>query len=185
MVEFDAFVLTGGASARMGRDKALIEIDGIAMAKRVADTLERAGATRVCCIGGNRDALATRGLDVLDDEHPGAGPLAGLLVAVRASTAPMTVVSPCDLIEPPVDGFVALVTALASAPEAEVSVPSSGGTWRPLPCAVRVSALGHLDAGFAAGERAVYRALTPLARVELDAGAFADADSPGDLPGHR
>ena len=185
MVEFEAFVLTGGTSARMGRDKSLIEIDGTPMAKRVVDRLESAGATRVRCIGGDRGALAALGMDVLGDDHPGAGPLAGVLVALQASETSMTVVAPCDLIEPPVEGFVALVTALASTPHAQVSVPSSDGTWRPLPCVLRTSTRPAIDAAFAAGERAVHRVLAQPARVEVSAVAFADADSPGDLPGRR
>ena len=185
MVEFDAFVLTGGTSARMGRDKALIEIDGVAMAKRVVQSLERAGAANVRCVGGDRNALESLGLEVLDDLDPRAGPLGGVVAALRASRAPVALVSPCDLIAPPVDGYVALVTALARTPPAQVSVASSGGQWRPLPCAVRSTAVAELGAAFAAGERAVHRALALLTLVEVDAGSFTDADSPGDLPGHR
>ena len=180
--ELDAFVLTGGQSQRMGRDKALLEIDGVPMARRVANALGDAGAARVRCVGGDHAALAALGFDVLDDDHPGAGPLAGLLVALRATTAPVAVIAPCDLIDPRSAGFAALVSALERAPLADAAVPVIDGVWRPLPCALRSTALGELDAVFGTGVRAVHRAFAVLHRVEVDAGTFADADSPGDLP---
>src|SRR5204863_2103726 len=105
VADFEAFVLTGGRSERMGRDKALLEIDGVPMARRVTDELERAGAARVRCVGGDAAELIRLGLDAVDDEHPGAGPLAGLLVALRVSSLPITLVAPCDLIDPRRDGF--------------------------------------------------------------------------------
>ncbi len=36
-------VLTGGSSTRMGADKALVEVDGVAMAARVAHALRASG----------------------------------------------------------------------------------------------------------------------------------------------
>ena len=185
VADFEAFVLTGGRSERMGRDKALLEIDGVPMARRVTDELERAGAARVRCVGGDAAELIRLGLDAVDDEHPGAGPLAGLLVALRVSSLPITLVAPCDLIDPRRDGFADLVAALDGAGRARAAVPLVDGTWRPLPCALRSAALASLDDVFAAGERAVHRGLAQLERVEVDAGSFRDADTPDDLPGHR
>jgi molybdopterin-guanine dinucleotide biosynthesis protein A len=185
VADFEAFVLTGGQSERMGRDKALVEIDGVPMVRRVTDELEQAGAARVRCVGGDAAALTALGLDALDDEHPGAGPLAGLLVALRASILHITLVAPCDLIEPRREGFAELVAALDGSARARAAVPLVEGTWRPLPCALRSTAFTPLDDAFAAGERAVHRGLAGLERVEVEAGSFRDADTPGDLPGHQ
>ena len=46
-------VLCGGASRRMGRDKALVDVDGVAMAERVARALDAAGCAAVRFIGGD------------------------------------------------------------------------------------------------------------------------------------
>ena len=44
---FSGAVLTGGASRRMGRDKALVLVDGETLGERVVDALRRAGASDV------------------------------------------------------------------------------------------------------------------------------------------
>ena len=73
-------VLCGGASRRMGADKATILVDGVAMARRVADALAAAG-----CSQSHRDrwrrACPRRASasNTVDDEFPGEGPLGGIL----------------------------------------------------------------------------------------------------------
>ena len=56
-VEFAGVVLTGGASRRMGRDKALLPVDGVPMAVRVATAMIAAGAHPVVALGGDADGL--------------------------------------------------------------------------------------------------------------------------------
>jgi molybdopterin-guanine dinucleotide biosynthesis protein A len=107
------------------------------------------------------------------------------LVALSASALPITLVAPCDLVDPRREGFAELVAALDGSTRARAAVPLIDRTWRPLPCALRSTALPALDDAFAAGERAVHRGLAGLERVEVEAGSFRDADTPGDLPGHR
>lgn len=166
-------VLTGGASRRMGRDKATLEVDGVGMADRVAAALEAAGATAVARIGG--------AVGDVPDLHPGAGPLGGVLTALAWSEAPVVVVAPCDLLAPDPRSFAALVAALGAAPSVLAAVAARD---RPLPVALRTAAAGPLADAFAAGERAVHRALrtVPLVVVDLAAAAVADADTPADLP---
>ena len=75
-------VLCGGASRRMGVDKAAVEVDGTPMARRVGDVLAAAGCSPVIAIGGDPTALGHLGLDVVDDGFPGQGPLGGILTAL-------------------------------------------------------------------------------------------------------
>lgn len=72
-------VLTGGASRRMGRTKALIEIDGVPMAGQVAAALRDVGCSSVVAYGGDPVELEPLGLPVLPDQYPGSGPLGGVL----------------------------------------------------------------------------------------------------------
>ena len=88
-------VLCGGASRRMGVDKATMPVDGVAMARRVADALAAAGCSPVSAIGGDPAELGRLGLELIVDRYPGDGPLGGILTAL-AVQAPAAVVA-CDL----------------------------------------------------------------------------------------
>jgi molybdenum cofactor guanylyltransferase len=80
---FAGAVLCGGASRRMGRDKALIALEGRALAVRVAEAVAAAGASGVVAVGGDLEGLRAAGLAAVPDrDGPGAGPLAGILTAL-------------------------------------------------------------------------------------------------------
>ena len=178
-------MLTGGHSTRMGRDKALLQVDGVAMAVRVAAAMSAAGAADVRCVGGDLTALRVLGLTAVPDAHENEGPLAGVLAGLDSSAELLVVIAPCDLVEPTAELFTDLVTALKASDAAAV-VPIVEGRWRPLPIALRREvARAPLAQAFAAGERAVHRAVEGLEFVAVDVGPIADADAPGDLPGHR
>jgi molybdopterin-guanine dinucleotide biosynthesis protein A len=73
-------VLAGGASSRMGVDKATVEIEGRSMLDRVAVSLEVVSDRLV--VAGRSSTVS--GLAGLPDPSPGrAGPLAGLAAALK------------------------------------------------------------------------------------------------------
>ena len=75
------FVLAGGGSRRMGRDKALLPWRGSTLIQFVAgQVLNAAGSVTLI---GNPDGLAGLGYPVIGDLHPGCGPLGGLETALR------------------------------------------------------------------------------------------------------
>jgi molybdopterin-guanine dinucleotide biosynthesis protein A len=108
-------VLAGGRSSRMGTDKALVEVDGIPMARLVADALLAGGCERVWCQGGDTERLALLGLDTHADPEPHTGPLAAIAAAIASATPHDVVVCACDL--PALDGdtVAALIRAGRSA----------------------------------------------------------------------
>jgi molybdopterin-guanine dinucleotide biosynthesis protein A len=179
---FTGVVLTGGRSRRFGRDKALEPVRGVAMARRVADALVDAGAADVVAVGGDADALGRLGLRVIADLHPGEGPLGALVTVLPAVATPVVVVLACDM--PAVDAAVVieLVSAVAGH---DIAVPATG-RFEATCAAYRVAEVtGPLVAAFAAGERAVHRALGPLriaraAGVEVD--RLVNVNRPEDLP---
>ncbi|MGQ0616714.1 MAG: molybdenum cofactor guanylyltransferase [Acidimicrobiia bacterium] len=182
---FSAVVLTGGRSRRMGRDKALLPIDGLAMAARVAAAMAAAGADEVFCVGGDVDGLRALGLEAVPDRHPGQGPLGGLVTAFARARRPVLLAAPCDLLHPSAVAMAAVVSRLAAAPAAVLGVvPLAGGVRQPLDGAYRSAVGPVLAAAFAAGERSVKGAVAAVAVIELDTpvpDAHADADVPADL----
>ena len=185
-VPFDGAVLAGGASRRMGRDKALVTApDGRPLAMVGLDALQAAGAGRAVAVGGDEAALRALGADWVADRFPGEGPLGGILTALEATSAELVVVMACDM--PGVGRQVprALVQALASAPTAAVALAVVGDRDQPLTaCWRRSVATPELRAAYGAGERAPRTVLDRLAvvRVEgLPVEELVDVDSPEDL----
>jgi molybdopterin-guanine dinucleotide biosynthesis protein A len=89
------FILAGGESSRMGRDKALLELGGVPLILRTARLVESVAGTST--VIGNAEAYKSLGLRMIGDDWPGAGPLGGIATALRASDAPWSLVVACDL----------------------------------------------------------------------------------------
>jgi molybdopterin-guanine dinucleotide biosynthesis protein A len=94
-VPIASFILAGGVSSRMKRDKALLEIEGSPLLIRTARLLESVGG--VPSVIGDPAAYASFGMPVIADDWPGAGPLGGIATALRASGAEWNLVVACDL----------------------------------------------------------------------------------------
>jgi molybdopterin-guanine dinucleotide biosynthesis protein A len=174
----------------MGRTKALIELDGVPMARRVADALGQAGCGSVIAYGGDPVELEPLGLPVLADRHPGSGPLGGVLGALELfaeSDLPIdgVFVVACDL--PALRGgdLAGMVDALRRHRDVDVVVARTGPTTRIEPtCAVwRPRAAGRLREIFDSGERALHRAIERLesCAVEIEPGAVRNINTPDDL----
>ncbi|MBI2708387.1 MAG: molybdenum cofactor guanylyltransferase [Actinobacteria bacterium] len=184
-------VLCGGASRRMGRDKAFVELEGLPFACRVDAALRAGGAERVVAVGGDADRLTAIGLAPVPDDHPGEGPLGGVLTALRFCGDALVVVAACD--QPWLDGATVgrLIGALAGRADAAAAVPSIAGRRVPLPVVLRGDRAGPaLRAGFAAGTRSLLDGLAELRAVEvpgLAPAALRDVDAPEHLrgPGER
>jgi molybdenum cofactor guanylyltransferase len=95
MTEIAGFVLAGGASSRMGRAKALLEIGGVPLIVRTVRLVESVAGTAT--VIGNPEAYQSLGLRVIEDDVPGAGPLGAIATALRVSDAPWNLILACDL----------------------------------------------------------------------------------------
>ena len=182
LAAFDGAVLAGGASTRMGRDKALIEVDGVPMVTIAVDALRGAGASDVWVVGGDREAIEALGHRWVPDRHPGDGPLGGVITALAEATADVVAVLACDHVAAAAPAVRIVVGALG---DGDVAVPVVEGRSQTLHAAWRRSALERLEVVFEAGGRSVRDGLAVLDVVQIldgDPCWFADADTPDDLP---
>lgn len=175
----------------MGRDKALIHLDGQALAARVAAALRAGGCGEVLAVGGDHTALARLGLSPVADRWPGEGPLGGLATALTAArtAAPgsVVVIAPCDLLWPSATSTVALLDALAAAEAAvDGAVPRVDGrlqwvhsAWWAGPGLT--AAVADLVEGGARRLSAVADVTTVLTVPGVAPAALRDADVPADL----
>lgn len=99
---FEGFVLAGGESSRMGKDKAGLVLGGQTFIERIA--LELAAVTSAVTIvsskragGGEGFNLSGRILPVIPDVFKGWGALGGLHAALAATRADWVLVVACDL----------------------------------------------------------------------------------------
>jgi molybdopterin-guanine dinucleotide biosynthesis protein A len=92
------FVLAGGDSSRMGKDKALQEVGGLPMVLRAARLLEPLVSKRAAVtVIAPSQRYGEFGLKVIGDDNPGLGPLAGITTAVRTSLCPWSLILACDM----------------------------------------------------------------------------------------
>src|SRR5947209_3261783 len=88
-------ILAGGRSRRMGRDKALLRIEGETLLERTV-RVTRALADEVIVVGRPR-LEGPGGVLRLEDERPDSGPLGGLYTGLRHASNAVTIVVACDL----------------------------------------------------------------------------------------
>ena len=89
------FVLVGGRSSRMGRDKALLPFGPRTLVEQTADYVKQA-AGNVTLIGLPERYGFLR-LPIIADAAEGMGPLGGLYTALRATSADWNLIVACDM----------------------------------------------------------------------------------------
>jgi molybdenum cofactor guanylyltransferase len=191
-----AAVLAGGASRRMGRDKATLAIGGVELASLVLAAAARVADPVVLVAPDGHPARRLAAPAVAD---PGQGPLAALAAALGALEAEHVLVLAADHPGLRVE-LLAHLVALAG--EAEAVACRRGPRLEPLVAVYRrAPALAAARARLAepAGDRSLLGLLAGLRtlvveepewrRVDPDGRSFVDLDDPADLaawdPGPR
>lgn len=180
--------MAGGDSRRMGRPKALVPVDGVAMGRRAAAALLAAGADPVVLVGGQQGWAEILELDAVSDRWPGFGPVGGIATAVSEapSGTDVVLVAACDQpwIHPP--DLVRMADALADDPTLDVVIGRTvDQSSQPFPAAWRSTAATVLTGMVQSGQRrllTVFDALS-VGEVAVDPLSMVDIDEPGDLPG--
>lgn len=160
--DIEAFILVGGKSSRMGRDKALLEISGKPLAARTAEMVKPLVAS-VMLIGEPRRQTEL-GLPVIADRWPGAGPLGAIATALLGTTKLWALILACDLPYLNAKWIQSLCErALAAEPNfCDALVPSSENGLEPLCAIYRAAAGGTLARAVENGTRKVTNGLALL-----------------------
>jgi molybdenum cofactor guanylyltransferase len=152
-----AIILCGGASTRMGRDKAWLPFGpGEVMLERVARLLgEAVPGDRIVCVAAAEQKLPRlpERVRVVRDRIPDRGPLAGLATGLAAFEAGDALfVAGCD-VPLLVPAFAARMFDLLG--EHEIAVAQDGGRCHPLCAVYRARVLLVAESLLAAGERSL------------------------------
>lgn len=118
------FVLTGGRSTRMGRDKALLPLGGRTLCEQVGDALQTV-AEEVFLIG-HPERYQNLKYKCLPDLHPDLGPLSGLETALTLNLAEFNLVLSCDTFIPNPQWLQSLLDAAERGPLCAVAQDISG-----------------------------------------------------------
>jgi len=145
------FVLAGGQSSRMGRDKALLPFAGQPLVVHALAILRDAGLSAAIA-GANSAARYSLSAfaPLVDDAEPHLGPLAGISAALDSTPARLAVFLPVDLPFLP-SSLLAFLLHRARITGLAVTLPAVNSFTQTFPAV--------LD-----------RALLPLLKAELDAG---------------
>jgi molybdenum cofactor guanylyltransferase len=158
----NGFVLVGGKSSRMGRDKSLMPFGGMPLVLRVAEAL--APLVRQVSLLGPPERYGHTGLHVIADKWPGQGPLAAICTGLVSSDAEWTIFLACDL--PLVSqAFIGFLVQRAMNSESDAVVPRLADGWQPLAAAYRANCRTQFARAIEAGERSIIRAFAGM-RVE-------------------
>jgi molybdenum cofactor guanylyltransferase len=179
-------VLTGGASVRMGVDKATLVVGGKPMAVRVADALWEAGCHPVECQGGDLDAMRAFGLDGFADSEPGRGPLVAVHEALSRHAHVDVVTAACDLVDLDGASVKALIAAGASDVTVDVAVAVTGAE-RHLVCWWRAGTVDLVGRCIADGVVSYRDALSRLRTVDVAVATSSvrNVNTPSDLADDR
>ncbi len=162
-------VLAGGASSRFGSDKARAVVEGRPLIAGVIAALAVQADEVVVC---GRDWPGCAGL--ADMPGPSLGPLGGLCAALLEAQRrgfDCVLSAPCDALGLP----PGLAERLAPGPAVALG-QRTVGLW---PAALAPALLALLERG---GDRSLRRWVAVSGAREVDCGAIANINRPGDLP---
>src|SRR4028118_1456242 len=95
MSDIEGFILAGGASSRMGTDRARLSLGGLTFIERIAGALQVI-APRMSVVSARPESFDLS-LPVVADIHRDCGALGGLHAALKACRAPWAAIVSRDL----------------------------------------------------------------------------------------
>ena len=162
-----AVVLAGGRSRRMGRDKALLEVDGRPLIQRIVDRL-RPHFERVVVSADDAAKYAFLDLEVIPDQDPDQGPMMAIASTLLRSPHDLNFYVPCDLPDIPLRLMARLLRHGRTGGGADIVVPiTPKGRYEPLFAVYRKTALPVIERHLAAGERKIIQVYEDCSTVTV------------------
>ncbi len=175
------FVLVGGKSSRMGRDKALLAWNGATLAQHAAQIVaEACGSTALV---GEPLRYSSLGYPVFADRFPGCGPIGGIATALSVSTAAWNLVIGCDMPALTPESL-RLLLAEAAGMDGGSILPLGAGGPEPLCAVYHRDCLPVIEKAICEGRlkmRDIVRELEPRFIAGFDPASFANLNTPDDL----
>jgi molybdopterin-guanine dinucleotide biosynthesis protein A len=161
----DAFgyVLAGGQSRRMGRDKALLQVRGETLIERALNTMRKV-VSEVAIVGDRPDL--GHFAEIVPDAASGVGPVAGLVAGTGHTTREWALFMPVDVPEMSAETLIQMLDA-ARESDALGLVPLADGVPQPLCVVLHRTLHDALAQQMLSGERKVLRALKGAAGPRL------------------
>jgi molybdopterin-guanine dinucleotide biosynthesis protein A len=171
--EVSGFVLAGGASRRMGFDKARLPLGSESMVDRQIRSLR--AICRSVSIIGPPDRFPDAGVPVYEDDIPGKGPLGGIHTGLRRARTDFSLFLSCDM--PLMDArFLRYLCeqALVSRASATVPPPWAKGVY-PLCAVLRRRVLSTVRSSLSLGQNQVGRFFKKVQRRTISKAEFTHA----------
>jgi molybdopterin-guanine dinucleotide biosynthesis protein A len=163
----EGWVLAGGRSVRMGRDKAGVDFAGVPLLERMLGKLRQLGLK--ARVAGMREPVEGVAVEVVSDLHPDCGPLSGMETALSRSETQLVMMLGVDLPLVEIE-FVQWMLERAQVSGAAATIPRVLGQPQPLCAVYRRELLGGIARALNSGD---YKTMTAVesaaagARVDL------------------
>jgi molybdopterin-guanine dinucleotide biosynthesis protein A len=170
VTDWTAIVLTGGASRRLGRDKATTPVAG----RRMIDRILAGLPPEVPVVVVGPDPHVRRPITLTREDPPGGGPAAGIAAGIAVTSTPFVAVLATDM--------PSAVPALLQLPlpAGDALVPRTDGHAQPLCAWYRTTALRRAAPAAGMSMREVLARLA-VEYVDVAAAALVDIDTAQDL----
>jgi molybdopterin-guanine dinucleotide biosynthesis protein A len=169
-MDAEGWVLAGGRSSRMGRDKAAVPLAGRPLLDHMLGKLEALGLK--ARVAGLRETAGSRA-EVMADAYPGCGPLSGMETALRHSRSELVLVLGVDLPLLEIE-FLAWLLERAASTGAVATIPKLLGEPQPLCGVYRRELLPWVTDALQAGDYKVMRMIERTAATAKDQGGAVD-----------
>ena len=180
-MEFEAVILAGGKSSRMGSDKGLMEIAEKPMVQHLTETLQHLAINS--WISTSNKTYIQFGVSLTTDEYDSIGPLGGIHIALKRATTPFVFVVSVDA---PFVSEECVLKLIGQTEPNTIVITKCAGKSYPLIGVYPVTVLSKLEEYIEHGKRSVFGFLETQKVKEVEfpehyKECFRNINTPEDL----